>query len=96
MSIRLIITHTAVPGKGNELAKLMKERSLPVQDRPGCIQYEIFQSVLDPDRVVTLEHWKDKESLAAHAKLQLTRPGLPTGFRVDSGQREDYEYNRTR
>ena len=96
MSIRLIITHTAVPGKGNELAALMRERALPVQERPGCMQYEVFQSAHDLDRLVTLEQWQDKEALAAHAKLQLARPSIPTGLRVDSGQREDYEYNRTR
>ena len=96
MSIRLIITSTAQPGKGNELAAHYRERCLPVLQEPGCLQYEAFQSKLDPDRFVMIEHWTDKEALAAHLKLSATRPPIPSHLRAGKGQREDYEYNRTR
>lgn len=94
MTVRLIISSQAMPGKAKELAALCKERCLAVQSEPGCIQYETFQSVIDPERFVMLEHWTDKEALAVH--LQKTRPPVPASLRTDKGQREDYEYNRTR
>ena len=96
MSVRLLVSITAAPGKGNELAKAYKGRCEGVMQEPGCLQFEVFQSVVDPDRLVLLEHWKDKEALAVHAKVNETRPPLPPGLRAGSGEREDYEYNRTR
>jgi hypothetical protein len=43
-----------------------------------------------------LERWSDKASLDTHAKLNATRPALRPKLRVGSGERENYEYNRTR
>jgi quinol monooxygenase YgiN len=63
---------------------------------PGCEQFEVFQSALKPDRLVLLERWSDQAALDTHAKLQATRPALNPQLRVDSGEREDYQYNRTR
>jgi quinol monooxygenase YgiN len=63
---------------------------------PGCLQFEVFQSVVDPDKLVLMEHWQDKAALAVHAKVNEMRPPLPEGLRVGKGEREDYEYNRTR
>ena len=43
--------------------------------------------------MVTAAIWP---ALDAHAKLNATRPALNPQLRVGSGEREDYEYNRTR
>jgi len=96
MSIRLLVTISAAPGRGTELAGHYKARCEAIMQEPGCEQFEVFQSALDPDRLVLLEHWKDKAALAAHAKVNESRPPLPEGLRVGKGEREDYEYNRTR
>jgi len=99
MSVRLVITMQAKEGKGAELAKLQAGRCLEVQKEPGCEQFEIFQSAVDPDRLVLLERWADQKALDVHAELNRTRPPLPGAaeLRADAaGEREDYEYNRTR
>jgi quinol monooxygenase YgiN len=96
MAVRLIVTITATPGKGSELANAYRARCLEVMQEPGCEQYEVFQSVLDPDRLVLLEHWTDRAALDAHLQVQQRRPSLPPGLRAGRGDREDYEYNRTR
>jgi hypothetical protein len=75
MAIRLVITITAAPGKGSDLAQVLKTRCAEVVKEPGCQQFEAFQSVVNPDR---------------------TRPPLRPELRVGDGEREDYEYNRTR
>ena len=65
-------------------------------DSPGE-QFEIFQSGLDPDRLVILERWADQASLDAHAEANRTRAPLPADLRpAGAGEREDYQYNRTR
>jgi quinol monooxygenase YgiN len=96
MAIRLVVTITAAPGKGTELAQTYRERCPQIMQEPGCEQFEVFQSVLDPDRFTLLERWADQAALDAHAKLNQTRPPLPHGLRLGAGEREDYSYNRTR
>ena len=96
MSIRLVVTISAAPGKGAELAHAYKARCAEAAKEPGCEQFEIFQSVADPDRLVLLERWVDQTALDVHAKLNNTRPALRPELRAGSGEREDYEYKRTR
>jgi quinol monooxygenase YgiN len=63
---------------------------------PGCEQFEVFQSVLNPDKLALLELWKDQAALDVHAKVNATRAPMPEGLRSGTGEREDYEYSRTR
>jgi quinol monooxygenase YgiN len=96
MAIRLIVTITAAPGKGSELAELYKARCAEVMSEAGCEQFEIFQSAVNPEKLVLLERWTDQAALDAHSKLNSTRPPLPSELRTGTTLREDYEYNRTR
>jgi quinol monooxygenase YgiN len=96
MSVRLVVTINAAPGKGSELAQAFRARCTECMQEPGCEQFEVFQSVLNPDRLALLELWKDQAALDVHAKLNATRAPMPEGLRAGGGEREDYEYNRTR
>ena len=90
MAVRLVVTFHATPGKGAELAQAMKVRCEVSRQDAGCEQFEVFQSVSEPDKLVLLELWKDQAALDAHAKLQAQRPPLPEGLRLGAGEREDY------
>lgn len=81
MSLRLIVTLLAKPGKGGDLARAYCDRCLDVMKEPGCEQYEIFQSALDADHLTLLERWRDQASLDAHAKLAATKPSCGAEFR---------------
>jgi len=96
MAIRLIVTISAVPGKGSELAPLYKARCAEIMKEPGCEQFEVFQSVVNPDKLAILERWTDQAALDVHAKANANRPSLLAELRVGRGEREDYVYNRTR
>ena len=97
MAIRLVVTITAAPGKGSELAQAYRTRCAEVMKEPGCEQFEVFQSVVNPDKLALLELWTDKAALDVHAKLNSTRPSLSPELRAPGRpEREDYEYNRTR
>jgi quinol monooxygenase YgiN len=95
MAIRLIVTIAAAPGRGSELAGLYSAYRAEVMKEPGCEQFEVFQSAVNPDKLVLLERWIDKAALDVHA-LTSVRPTLPPELRVGTSEREDYEYNRTR
>jgi quinol monooxygenase YgiN len=92
MSVRLVITMTAVPGKSDELAALIRERNVVTE--PGCEQFEIFRNVRNPDQLVVLERWKDQESLDTHLAHNKLRPPVPLGLRLEK-DREDYQYHLT-
>lgn len=96
MPVRLVVTINAAPGKGGELAQAFRQRCAEVAQEPGCEQFEVFQSVLHPDKLALLELWKDQAALDAHAKVNAARAPMPAGLRQGAGEREDYNYNRTR
>ncbi|HEX3245384.1 MAG TPA: antibiotic biosynthesis monooxygenase [Chloroflexota bacterium] len=96
MAVRLIINITAAPGKGDELAAVYRERCLDIQKEPGCVQFEVFQSTVAPDRLVLLEHWADDQALAVHSEVNKTRAPIDPTLRAGESIREDYVYNRTR
>jgi quinol monooxygenase YgiN len=96
MAIRLIVTIPAAPGKGAELAEAYKSRCAEVMKEPGCEQFEVFQSVVNPDKLALLERWADQGALDTHARLQSTRPPLRPELRTGTTVREDYVHNRTR
>jgi quinol monooxygenase YgiN len=96
IAVRLVVTITAAPGKGADLARAFQQRCAEVVNEPGCEQFEIFQGVLDPDKLALLELWTDQAALDVHAKVNATRAPMPEGLRSGAGVREDYEYSRTR
>ncbi len=99
MSVRLVISMNAQPGKGAELLKTMEQRCVEVRKEPGCQQFEVFQSGNDPDRLVLLELWADQAALDVHAQRNASAPPNPAmaSLRAEGAPgREDYEYNKTR
>ena len=47
MSIRLVVTFTAAPGKGAELAKAFEKRAAECRKEPGCDSAgELYQSAV--------------------------------------------------
>src|SRR5579864_2807473 len=65
----------------------MKGRCEISQKDAGCEQFEVFQSALNPDRLVLLERWTSQAALDAHAQLQRARPALPPGRRQGKAER---------
>ena len=96
MAVRLIVTITAAAGKGSELAQAFKPRCLEIMKEPGCEQFELFQSVVDPDKLALLERWMDQGGLDAHARLHSPLPPFKPELSAANTEREDYTYNRTR
>ncbi|MCB0861954.1 MAG: antibiotic biosynthesis monooxygenase [Solirubrobacterales bacterium] len=54
---------TAKPGKGGELAEVLLEAAEANRAFEGCLQYEVHQSVFDPDTVWVTEAWADQDSM---------------------------------
>jgi quinol monooxygenase YgiN len=94
--VRLVISVEAETGKGAELARAMQDYCHGAATEEGCEQFELFVSADDPDRLIVLERWADQSALDAHAQRNAAHPpSIPAGLRK-GGEREDYEYRRTR
>jgi len=83
MAIRLIVTINAAPGKGSELTPLYKARAQRYE-RAGCEQFEVFQSVVNPDKLTILERWIRPGSLGGTREIERHSSTLPPELR---GQR---------
>ena len=84
MAVRLVVTFTAHPGRGPELAHAWTGRLGEVQSEHGCEQYELFTSTTRPDILVLLERWTSDDALAAHAALMRTKPPVAPELRLSS------------
>jgi quinol monooxygenase YgiN len=96
MKVRLVVSINAAPGKGAELTQAFRQRCAEVAKEPGCEQFEVFQSVVNPDKIALLELWSDQVALDVHAKVNLTRAPMPPRLRAEGSSGEDYQYNLTR
>lgn len=98
-AVRVIVNITA-PGPAEADASFAAriERCRHVEaTEPGCLQYEIFRSGLDPAKLVLLEHWESRELYDEHWTSQIAREGLPqrkpgaSPSRVEMYPHETYE-----
>ena len=73
--VRLIVQTIADSAEAaEEQLKARVERCRKTEaEEEGCIQYEIFRSAMNPNKLVLLEHWESQEALDKH--LQLLRAG---------------------
>lgn len=56
---------TAKPGKGGELGQILLEAAEANRAFEGCLQYEVHQSVFDPDTIWVTETWADQDAVKA-------------------------------
>lgn len=76
-----LMTATAHPGKGGELAAAMMSIARRLRGFPGCEIYLISQDASDPDTVRVTEVWRDEAD--AQAALAAPPPaGGPTPAQV--------------
>lgn len=64
---------TANPGDGPALADLLVQAAEQNKDFPGCLQYAVNHSALDPDVIWVTEMWADQESVDASLADPRTR-----------------------
>jgi quinol monooxygenase YgiN len=66
--IYLVATLTIKPGSLEALRGPAAACVAETRKEKGCIAYELFQSLDDPDRLVFVEKWETREDLTAHSK----------------------------
>jgi quinol monooxygenase YgiN len=73
MAIRHVITIQVAPGRAAEFAAAFEALRSTVREQDGCEEYDLFQSLEEPDRVVILERWNSQERLDRHMEAERTQ-----------------------
>ena len=73
MAVRHVITIRVAPGRAADFARAFEVVQGTARQEEGCEQYELFQSLDDPDTVVLLERWASQELLERHMEAERTR-----------------------
>ena len=94
MAIRHVVTIDVAPGKASEFADAFKALQGIALREQGCEQYELFQSMDDPDRMVLasqalldqhIEAERTRNASAIEALVALWAPGTtPTVERFEA------------
>lgn len=58
----------AKPGYEAALVKAQSELVAIVRQRPGCISYELNESLEQPGQVVFVERWRDRAAWESHMR----------------------------
>jgi quinol monooxygenase YgiN len=61
------------PGRADEFAGAFKAVQAIAQQEEGGEQYELFQSLDDPEKVVLMERWSSQKLLDKHMEAERTR-----------------------
>lgn len=64
--IYLIANLKIKPGSMEAVREAVAPCLEATRKEPGCISYDLFQSVDDPEALVFVERWETREALAAH------------------------------
>ena len=73
MAIRHLVTIQVAPGRADDFADAFKAVQVIAQREEGCEQYELFQSLDEPDKLLLLERWANQELLDIHVAAERTR-----------------------
>ena len=91
MAIRLVVTLEAFPGNRDAMFSAYQKRCPSVREQPGCIEFELFQNIENPDQFVLVEGWADDQALAVHVASS-RGPGVDPFSLRRQVRAERYEY----
>jgi quinol monooxygenase YgiN len=66
--IYVVATLTIKPGSAETLKAAAQPAIAATRAEKGCISYDLFHSVSDPETMVFVERWDTRADLSAHAK----------------------------
>lgn len=73
MAVRHVVTIHVAQGKSAEFARAFTALQAITQREEGCEQYELFQSLDDPNKMVILERWANQPLLDKHMHAERDR-----------------------
>ena len=75
--IRVIASKRVKEDKLQEVLRLTEELVQETVKEKGCISYEAYQDINDPQKIIMLEAWENEEALKAHQESEHFRRLVP-------------------
>ncbi|HZX08345.1 antibiotic biosynthesis monooxygenase family protein [Kribbella sp.] len=57
---------SSTPENADEFGRILQKFAHACRAEPGCLSYEIFRSVDQPERYLSIERYADKEAFTTH------------------------------
>lgn len=73
MAVRHVVTIQVAPGRADDFTSVFRALQAIAQQQEGCEQYELFQSLDEPEKLVLLERWASQDLLDIHMEPERTR-----------------------
>lgn len=73
MAIRHVVTIQVAHGRADDFAAAFTAVQAIARQEEGCEQYELFESLDEPDKLVLLERWASHELLDKHMEAERER-----------------------
>lgn len=90
--IRLNVFVTTTPGNLAEVVEGLNTLAAASREEEGCDGYEIFQSTIEPTRLIIVETWAGDAALEAHQKTTHYTTILPPLGEKMTLKLERFEY----
>lgn len=72
MSVHVVVDVDVVPGKLDEAQDAFRELVAATLPEQGCLQFDVFISEEEPDRLVLVETWADERAIERHMQEEHT------------------------
>ena len=66
MTLRVVAHLRAKPDRAAETRELLRGLVAPTHQEPGCIGYELLESIESPSVFTFVEEWRDEADLESH------------------------------
>ena len=66
MTVHVVVDVDVVPGQLDEAVAAFRELVAATLPEEGCLQFDVFVSDSEPDRLVLVETWADEKAIEVH------------------------------
>ena len=75
--VTIVAKCTVKPGMGEDYKKAAQPLIQASQSEPGCIAYDLYQDIKNPDIFTFIEHWQDDAAVAFHNNTEHFKTIVP-------------------
>jgi quinol monooxygenase YgiN len=90
--ITIVAKMTLKPGKKEDFIALTEELRRESRKEKGCISYELYEDIKDPNALAFIEEWRDEEAIKFHNESKHYTGTIPKLLDLREGKAEIYLY----
>ena len=92
--VTIVAKCTVKPGAGEDYKKAAQPLIDASRNEPGCIAYDLYQDIKNPNIFTFIEHWQDDASVAFHNNTEHFKTIVPLLGQFREGPSEVNLYSK--